>query len=730
MSTVDIRREKSLAILELEAAKRSGASRRNISDLASRAAILEARWAEDLLSEKRGNDAAVSFLSAAACMKDAHRHAEAARLLNRASVYSDTAPLSSFIEQEQAGLDNQRHPGEIFRRTEPNIRDNARLRTPQREAYVAAQRHFRQSNEHAIIQLPVGCGKTGTMALLPFALAGGRTLVIAPNVEIRDTVSRNLDYSSPGCFYRRTGVLNNGNGPVAAVLDSDANLIDADGADFVISNIQQLAGAARNKWLDKLPPDYFDVVLVDEGHHNVAASWQDVFEQFPRARVTSFTATPLRSDGKEVEGRRIYHFPIAQAIREGYVRDLASRRLEPTEIFFEYQGSTERHRLEDVLRLREEAWFSKGVALSPTCNRHIVDASIQCMRELRQEGSARHQIIAAACSIDHAKSIRSLYSERNLVSDVIHSEMSPDELSKVRSRLAGGELDAIVQVNILGEGADYPNLGVAAIFRPYRHLVPYVQFIGRIMRVVRQDAPGHPDNRGYVVSHVGLNVERWWDDLKRLDQGDQLFFEELAQSSRSFELQPSNAPEQRRKYRHPMEVLAEVVERFVEVGFVPEMREAIVDDVVHALGLRGIDLETLGLDRKELSRRIDEARPKERIGQLFSVPVQPQRARQEARRRLNERVQSAASEVLRALAWSIPGYELPRLFPGTGSRNNIAAAIVLLNREVQAHLKTSSAERDLLSLEELEDSYRAMDTFVDAVLARVAAAKRGENAEL
>ena len=723
---MDIITAKSYAILDLEQAKQSKASRRKILELASHAAVMETRVAEHFLEEERGSKAAVSFLSAASCMKDARRFVEASRLLDRAQVYADTEELVEFVVNERASLRTSRKPAEVFRRTVANIRDNPLLRIPQREAYIAANRHFLQSNEHAIIQLPVGCGKTGTMAILPFGLAAGRTLVIAPNLEIRDTVAESLDYSSPKSFYRKAEVLYNGAGPVAAVLDGQANLSDADTSDFVITNIQQLAGST---WLSNLPPDYFDVILVDEGHHNVASSWQNVFDHFPRAKVTSFTATPLRSDGKKVEGRRIYHFPIAAAIREGYVRDLASRRLEPDQIYFEYQGSKQRLTLQEVLELREEDWFSKGVALSPTCNKHIVDASIQCMRELREASSAKHQIIAAACSIDHAKSIRSLYMERNLMAEVIHSQLETEDLKHVRQRLTEGKLDVIVQVQMLGEGADYPNLGVAAVFRPYRHLVPYVQFIGRIMRVVRQNAPGHPDNRGYVVSHVGLNVDRWWDDLKRLDEGDQLFFKELTSAEREFQIDPADL-DARRRFQPPMEVLQEVIERFVEVGFLPEAREALVDDVVHALGLRGIELQTLGINRDELGKKLEAETLRERTGTFFSIPVQPQRQRQEARRRLDERVRSAASEVLRALGMGIPGYELPRLFPKIGSKNNMGAAIVLLNLEVQRYLGTRSAERDLLSLEELEDAYRKMDDMVDAVVEQAKMAKEGgTNAE-
>lgn len=722
---IDLVREKSTAILALEHAKLAHASRRIIQVLASRAAVLEARLAEKFLLDEQATQASVSFLSGASCMRDARRSEEAGRLLERALAYTDSSELRGAIEQEQQSLQVLRRPAEVFRRAAANIRDNPLLRVPQREAYIAAARHFQHSSEHAVIQLPVGCGKTGTMAILPFGIASGRTLVVAPNLEIRDTLLANFDYSSDNSFYRKAQVLTNGSGPAAAILDADASILDADSADIVITNIHQLGGASAANWLDRFPPDYFDLILVDEGHHNVASTWQGVFEHFPNAKVASFTATPLRSDGQEVTGRRIYHFPIATAIREGYVRDLASRRLEPQEIYFEFKGSTHRHSLAEVLELREEAWFSKGVALSRACNESIVNASIQCMRELRERSSVRHQIIAAACSIDHARSIRSLYAERGLEADVIHSDLDPQDLARVRARLAHQQLDAIVQVQMLGEGADYPHLAVAAIFRPFRHLVPYIQFIGRAMRVVRQNAPGHPDNRGYVVSHVGLNVERFWDDLKRFDAGEQLFFQELVDATREFEVSSSD-PASPRRYRPPMEVLGEVVERFVEVGFLAEERSALIDDVVHTLALRGIDLETLGISREDLARRIQEEAISQRTGMLFPTPVQPQRRRQEARRRLNERVRSAASEVLKVTRLSITGYDLPRLIPDTASTNNVGAANVLLNREIQKFLGTATAERDLLATEELENAYQHMDDFVDNVVELIRARSRGE----
>ncbi|HWA76575.1 MAG TPA: DEAD/DEAH box helicase family protein [Polyangiaceae bacterium] len=711
--------QKNALLMELESLKRTKGAGRKVLDVASRVASLEVTLALSRL-EASPEDSAINLVSAASCLVDAKRNVEARRLLDRALPLAG-AKFRTWIEQQIGVIGPEtRQPGAVFA-WPTNIAKNEKLRRPQVGAYIAAKQHFNRSHAHAIIQLPVGCGKTGTMALLPFALAGGRTLAIAPNLEIARNLAENFDYTSKKSFLRQCSVLANGKGPTSALLSAEANVHDADGADYVITNIQQLVARDAKKWLGRFAPDYFQLILVDEGHHNVADSWRKTFEHFSTARVVSFTATPLRSDGKKVEGQPIYRFPIKDAIVEGYVRDLASRKLEPVTLAFVYQGSEHRHTLEEVLKLREEDWFSRGVALAPECNAHIVDASIQCVEELRAGSQLKHQIIAAACSIDHARSIRSMYEARGYAAEVIHSQLPEAEQEAVRAKLKNNQLDAIVHVQMLAEGADYPMLGVAAIFRPFRHLVPYVQFVGRVMRVPIQNAPGHPDNRGFVVTHIGLNVDRWWQDLRSLDAGDQLFFEQLANSDLEF----TNPPEQggdepgpRRRFKPLMEVLREEVNHFVHERFLPEDKAAVVEDLVQALTLRGFNLEELGITREQLARHLDEEGAVQR-GQLVSQDVQPQRARQEARRRLNERVRSAAKELLNELKLPIGGHKLLRAAPQSGATNNLTCAVVLINLQVAEYLGVSSNERDLLTFEQLEKAYNEIDAIVDATVAKV-----------
>ena len=146
---------------------------------------------------------------------------------------------------------------------------------------------------------------------------------------------------------------------------------------------------------------------------------------------------------------------------------------------------------------------------------------------------------------------------------------------------------------------------------------------------------------------------------------------------------------------------------------------AIADDITAAIQLRGLDLTELGITREELETRI-RARSESSAakGIVIEQPVQPQKERQLARQRLDERVKSGAKELLNELSISVTGRELPRRFPQIGATNNLGAAIVLLNMQVQEFLGLGSKERDIATTEELKRAHDSMDTIVDAVAVR------------
>ena len=90
------------------------------------------------------------------------------------------------------------------------VDNNPKVRTPQREAFVELVKFASDANvrEREIgIVLPVGCGKSGCIALTPFAFRAKRALVIAPNVTIAQQLCNDFDPANPRMFYVKSATL-------------------------------------------------------------------------------------------------------------------------------------------------------------------------------------------------------------------------------------------------------------------------------------------------------------------------------------------------------------------------------------------------------------------------------------------------------------------------------------------------------------------------------------------
>jgi superfamily II DNA or RNA helicase len=492
----------------------------------------------------------------------------------------------------------------------------------------------------------------------------------------------------------------------------------------VVTNIQQLASQA-DRWLPQFPPDFFDMILVDEGHHAAAASWQKVFRRFPNAKVVSMTATPFRSDQRPLQGEVIYRYSFARAMVNGFIKQVHSRSAAPEELYFTYLGDTRRHSLEEVLQLREEQWFRRGVALSPECNRHIAEASIHRCEAMRAETGLPHQIIAAACSVDHARQVRAIYEECGYRAAEIHSDMDPDEQEAVLERLRLGQLDCIVQVQMLGGGFDHPRLSVAAVFRPFRSLAPYIQFIGRVMRVVVQNEPDHPDNKAYVVSHVGLNNEARWSEFRELDLDEQ----ELVQSWLRGEPDEDDNGEEDgegrpRRFDDGLLVDNEIISHFIDQEYLDPEDDRVLDEILAQRIAGGLTLGDI-VTREQLRERLRSQRESTAEDSPRSIPVSPQRRRRAARDRLSQRTNSVVARVMQDLGIGRNGRDIARAGLVQGGVANIQAVTRLLQREINTFLGIPSGSRGSLTTDQTEAALAELDNLGDAVRDRIREATEG-----
>jgi DNA repair protein RadD len=609
----------------------------------------------------------------------------------------------------------------FFKNLDYKIETNTNLREPQRDAYLKTFDFFRAGKNKAIIQIPMGCGKTGLASILPLGLASGRVLIIAPNITIKDALYEAMDITSrPKCFWRKTGVLSPAqmiSGPLACTLDS-GNITVATKCHIVITNIHQLATTVE-KWLLQFPDDFFDMIIIDEAHHSAADSWKKVIERFPDAKVIHMTATPFRSDRQEIDGELVYRYSFRSATLKGYIKRLKASYIAPSEIELSFTDKSRRkYSLEEVLKLREEDWFSRGVALAPLCNQHIVDASLEKLEELRQTGT-RHQLIAVACSVNHARDIRSMYSERGYAANIIYGNQDSEEQKEVLASLRNGTLDCLVQVQMLGEGFDHPHLSVAAIFRPFRTLAPYIQFVGRIMRVIVRNDLTHPDNLGHIVTHIGMNLNQRLKEFKQFENDDKEFWKKVIGGEEPEVPTSVRAGNERLSANENAVVVnGEIVEGLWEEDFTSIEDQQIVDDLRERMKL-------LGLDPSKAEEIVKKSKPggimKRPAAESF--PIQPQRALEEARKRVYEQGSRLAKILLNNVGLDINGREIPYKYTAlkaTG-RTNFIAAVMLINHEINHRL---GKDRQECSVEEFKVILNSLDDILQTLVRRLKKAKR------
>jgi len=565
---------------------------------------------------------------------------------------------------------------DFFMKTPAHIEENLQIREPQAEAYSALYQFFKSGGKTAIIQVPVGCGKSGIAAIAPFGIAKGRTLVIAPNLTIKEGMFESLDVTNrQKCFWRKRNVLTDEamiGGPFAATLDT-GNISVCEKSHFVVSNIQQLS-TNPEKWLRKFPRDFFDLIIVDEAHHSPAESWRTVREHFAGAKVINMTATPFRGDAQEIDGNLIYRYPFKKATFKGYIKRLTASYAAPTELEFTAKGETKKYTLDEVLAMKEKDWFSRGIALSDPCNQTIVNNSLEKLEQLRETGTA-HQLIAVACSVDHARKIVGMYQARNFNADLIYSQMDDDKKADVLRRLRSGELDCIVQVQMLGEGFDHPKLSVAAIFRPFRTLAPYIQFVGRVLRVIVQDSPGHPDNYGHVVTHAGMNLDKRLQEFKLFESDDQKFWDEVIGGKEPEPPAVVMSGGARMKLGEPAVVNYEIVDTLIEEQFTSAEQEDIIRELREKL-------ESLGLDPDKAADLVGaQSDSKKRVSAAQPYQVLPQREWEVRKKGLNDQVNRAANLLLNRLEINRAGRDLIKT--GVSAANNFIACVMLINKELQ-----------------------------------------------
>jgi superfamily II DNA or RNA helicase len=409
-----------------------------------------------------------------------------------------------------------------FLNVDPFISDNDELREPQKNAFELTYDHFitNKSNEHAIIVLPTGCGKTGLIGLLPYGIAKGRVLVITPQLVIKDGIIDSLDPEEPRNFWLERSVFSSIEElPILIEYEGKKTPIESlEEANFTIVNIQKLQERLKSSLLKRLPSDFYDMIIIDEAHHSAAKTWEDAVEHFKDAKIIKLTGTPYRTDKKPIVGKNIYEYGLAAAMANNYIKSLEKFKYNPQKLYLTIDKDESKiYTVEQIRKMgiKDEDWINRSVAYSKECNEAIIDECIATMEHKRSLSGLPHKIIAVTCSIKHAEDVAEICTKKGYRTALIHSKLESSIIKERFKNIENDLVDVVINVAKLGEGYDHKYLSVAAILRPFKGLMPYAQFIGRVLRFIPLDKATQPgDNVAAVFFHRDLGIDKLWDYYK------------------------------------------------------------------------------------------------------------------------------------------------------------------------------------------------------------------------
>jgi len=327
------------------------------------------------------------------------------------------------------------------------------LRPAQLGALFSIKSHWIVSNEPATVVMPTGTGKTETMIATVVSEIIARTLIVVPsNLLRKQTAEKFLTFG----VLQDIGVINHEalKPTVTALLKTPKELTELreilDKSNVVVTTMSLL---------QRFSDDYLaaisescNTLIVDEAHHIAANTWSTVKYKLRKLRCLQFTATPFRNDGKKVDGKIIYNFPLSMAQSQGYFQEI---------------------NFLPILEFDEE----KG-------DISIATAAVEQLENDLKAGYNHLILVRTKDKRSADRLYNTIYhphfAKYNPV--LVHSDIPATDRTVAIRALRNSTSRIVVCVDMFGEGIDIPSLKIAAVHDKYKSLPITLQFIGRFAR--------------------------------------------------------------------------------------------------------------------------------------------------------------------------------------------------------------------------------------------------------
>ena len=294
----------------------------------------------------------------------------------------------------------------------------------------------------------------------------------------------------------------------------------------------QMVGQNDEEHFRQIPPEYFDLIVVDECHRGSAkedSNWRKVLEYFSSATQIGMTATPKESEkvsNIDYFGEPVYIYSLKQGIEDGFLAPFKVINI-TTNIgdgWRPYYGQTDIYGnvIED--RIYNNRDYDYNIILQDR-----IDEVAREITEYLKSTDRMQKTIIFCASEDHAERMRIALINRN--SDMVKE--NPDYCVRITGSDVYGKskLDYFISVSepypviattseLLSTGADCKMTKLIVLDKTVESMTTFKQIIGRGTRIREKDGKTH-----FVVMDF-RNVTRLfsdpdWDGPVEQDEGFQ-----------------------------------------------------------------------------------------------------------------------------------------------------------------------------------------------------------------
>lgn len=227
---------------------------------------------------------------------------------------------------------------------------------------------------------------------------------------------------------------------------------------------------------DMIPPDTFDLIIIDEAHHMVGNQFQQILDRFKSTPVLGVTATPQLANEINISSKYFngneYYYGIKQAMLNKNLAHLKVKNYKIPELINKINNIKENKNTDD---------FSDEIIGKIISEDSIKKQFIDIIGE-----NAKDKKTAVFCpTIKSAKEIKvkleNKYPEYKIL--MIHSKMDDNEKEKIKKEYENAKKNTImVNVTMLTEGYDCKDIDCIINLRATKSEVLYRQIAGRETR--------------------------------------------------------------------------------------------------------------------------------------------------------------------------------------------------------------------------------------------------------